>query len=138
MSTFGIIAPPLIGLDLVLLESVVIIAALRELGFQIKEEMKAIKAAHGCKTDAEIVCGSKVHPDIDIGFKKRTDGSYECVADWGALEKAGLNRDEFVRELAQKYSYIKTIDAAQKEGYHVVEETSEVDGSIRVILRRYD
>lgn len=138
MSGFAVISPPLIGLDLVLLESAVLIAALRELGFAIKQEVMAIKGAHGCKTDAEIVCGSKVHPGIDIGFKKRSDGSYECVADWDALERAGMKREEFVRELAQRYSYLKTIDAAQKEGYRVVEETNEVDGSIKVILRRYD
>ena len=137
MSSFGVIAPPLIGIDLILVEGVFLAAALNELGYIIKQELKDIRGVHGCTKSADIVCSSKVDTILDIGFRKNKDGSYECIADWDELEKAGLKREEFMRELSQKYMYLKTVDAAQKEGYQVVEEKNETDGSIRVLLRKF-
>lgn len=137
MSSFGVIAPPLIGIDIVLVEAVFLAAALNELGHVIKQELKDIRGVHGCTSKADIVCSSKVNSKLDIGFRKRKDGSYECIADWDELEKSGLKREEFMKELSQKYMYLKTVDAAQKEGYQVVEEKNETDGSIRIVLRKF-
>ncbi|MCD6118535.1 DUF1257 domain-containing protein [bacterium] len=137
MSSFAIVSQPLKGVDFVFIDGAFLIGALAELGHMIKREMKEIQGARGCTESADIVASSKVNSDIDIGFRKRADGSYECIADWLELEKAGLDREEFIKKVAQKYSYLKTIDQAKKEGYQVVEEKSEVDGSIRVKLRQY-
>lgn len=115
----------------------ILCVALQELGHAVSVQAKEIRGEKGCTESVDFVVSVAKAKGVDIGFKKLEDGTFQCVADWDALERAGVSQKAFVDEVAQKYAYLKTIDEAQKQGYRMVEEKSEVDGSIKVILRKY-
>ena len=147
MSAFAVIVAPaavVAGASAVLpvfgvmLEGAILVQALAELGFMAISDMRMVRGVHGCTEEADIVCESQVSRELDIGFRKTEEGCFECIADWDALEAEGMDRNEFISQVNQKYTYLKTLNEAQKEGYNVVEETNETDGSIRVILRKYE
>ncbi|MEP0814242.1 MAG: DUF1257 domain-containing protein [bacterium] len=123
--------------DTLLFETVFLIKALEELGCMILHEAKEIRGVAGCRENVEFAARVNSASPVDIGFRKRKDGSYEILADWMEAEKAGIEKEKFVNELTQKYAYLKAVDEAQKQGYSLVEEKNETDGSIRVVLRKY-
>ena len=123
--------------DTLLFESLFLFKALEELGCLILRETREIRAAGGCRETVEFAARISASAPVDIGFRKRKDGSYEILADWMEAEKAGVEKDKFVNELTQKYAYLKAVDEAQKQGYTLVEEKNETDGSISVVLRKY-
>ena len=129
------VALPVVG---IILEGAILAQALAELGFKAINDLKMVRGMRGCTEEADIVFESQVSGELDIGFRKTEEGHYECIADWDALEAEGMDRNEFISQVNQKYTYLKTLNEAQKEGYNVVEETTETDGSIRVILRKYE
>lgn len=132
MSTFVAVTVGTLFLDLPIL-----CAALVELGHIVHMQVKEVKDAKGCREQVDFVVQVGKAKGIDIGFKKIEDGSYQFIADWEALEKRGVSQKAFVEEVSQKYSYLKAMDEAGKQGYRLVEEKNETDGSIKVILRRY-
>lgn len=69
----------------------------------------------------------------DIGFRRSADG-YEIMADWWGL--SGINRTEFVRQLHQRYAYHAAREALTAEGFALVEEEQQQNGSLHLVLRR--
>ena len=135
----GIIQAAMSGIfviDVVFIEAAFLANALLQLGCTIREDARQMRAA-GCMNSVEFTATHPKAAGIEIGFKKLDDGSLTPIADWDKLADLGVDKKEFLDELTQKYSYLKTVDEAQKQGYTIVEEKNEVDGSIKVILRKF-
>lgn len=78
----------------------------------------------------------------EIGFLRNSDGSFDMVADWWT--KKGTGGQQLVRELndlagkvQQEYARRIVLEQTKSEGFSVVEERNEEDGSIRIIVRRW-
>lgn len=78
----------------------------------------------------------------EIGFIRNSDGSYDMVADWWT--KKGQGEEELARELQemagkvqQEYARRVVLEQTRSEGFSVMEEIQEQDGSIRIIVRRW-
>jgi len=79
-------------------------------------------------------------PDVvggyGIGFTWEQSGSYAAVADWSELKHRGIRKNEFVNRVSQLYGVQATLRTMEPQGFVVAEQTSQSDGSVRIVMRR--
>jgi hypothetical protein len=68
-----------------------------------------------------------------VGFRKR-NGVYEMVADWWGLRR--FDRSQFLRQITQRYAYNAARAKLEKQGFDLVEEETQKNGQIHMVLRR--
>lgn len=110
-----------------------IIQALEDLGYPYEDKGDAtVNGWQGRTTNAEITVAT---PDkhYNIGFVKNGE-TYELVADW--YEMRNFNRNDFVNKLTQRYAYHTTRAKLEEQGFSLVNEESEKDGRIHLVVRR--
>jgi hypothetical protein len=74
----------------------------------------------------------------DVGVVRNDDDTYDLVADWWGVETTkGVTEQEFKEKLSQRYAYHQVMSACAAQGYDVQTETSEEDGSIRLVARKW-
>lgn len=82
----------------------------------------------------------------DVGFLRNSQGSYDIVADWWGVKdtKKEFFVDDLKKQLEEvenriKRQYaLKTIEEeTRKKGFNMVEKVEEKDGSIRIVVRRW-
>lgn len=87
-----------------------------------------------------------VRRGYEIGFKQAQDGTYEVIADWWGVE--GTDRGDFSRrlerqlediqrEVRQQYALETVLEKSREQGFDVVEQQQQADGSVRVVVRRW-
>ncbi len=116
-----------------MVEKEFLLKALKDAGYAYEEgEDLQAKGYAGKKAAVEIRLKSKSFLNYDIGFKKNGN-AYECVADWYGVK--GINHQEFIRKLQQRYAYHATRAKLAEQGFDLVEETQE-GNRIHLRLRR--
>ena len=74
----------------------------------------------------------------DIGFRLNADtGSYELVTDLD-LWKQPVPVERFLAQLHQRYALRTILAASAEEGFQVNEQTNQLDGSIELVVTRWD
>ena len=109
-----------------------ILQALADLGYTVQQGPVKVKGYLGQTTEAEFKI-SLQHSGHDIGFRRGKDG-YELLADWRGI--SSLNRDDFVRQLNQRYAWHAAQEALTAEGFTLVEEEQQQNGTLHLVLRR--
>ena len=116
-----------------------LVACLTSLGFVV-ETNAVIRGTHG--EHAVDIAAMKKRGN-GIGFVRGTDGTYDMVADWWGV--AGANEQEIVQELRtqaetiqKEYARKMVLEQASRDGFELVSETNEQDGSIRIVVRRWE
>jgi hypothetical protein len=71
--------------------------------------------------------------DYDIGFQKVGD-TITLVADFWGLR---IDREAFLQQVTQRYAYITVLDQAQAQGFQVVTQETQQDGSLRLVMQRW-
>ena len=78
--------------------------------------------------------GKQVHLSVETG-SPLTMG--QTVADWWGVETTrGVDEEEFIKKLTQRYSYHKVMEEIRKKGYTLEEEVSE-DDTIQLRVRTW-
>jgi len=114
--------------------------ALEDLGYTFSRaeegQLVTVKGYQGETTDAVIsIHASKTY---DIGVKVGADGTCEFVADWWGVESTrGVEEDEFVNKLTQRYSYHKVMEEVRKQGYTLESEEVGEDETIQIRVRSW-
>ncbi len=115
-----------------------LLSSLAEMGFSVEQDAM-IRGYRGLQ-NVDIAARSR--DGNEIGFIRNSDGSYDMVADWWT--KKGPKEEELARDLQemagrvqQEYARRVVLEQTRSEGFSVVEETKEQDGSIRIIVRRW-
>ncbi|MEE2779595.1 MAG: DUF1257 domain-containing protein [Myxococcota bacterium] len=114
--------------------------ALEDLGYTYSRaeegQLVTVKGYQGETTDAVIsIHASKTY---DIGVKVGEDGTCEFVADWWGVESTrGVEEEEFVKKLTQRYSYHKVIEEVRKKGYTLESEEVGEDETIQLRVRTW-
>lgn len=104
--------------------------ALEDLGYAV--EIGWVHGYGGQRAQADLVV--KVEGSYDIGFRK--DGeSIVMVADFWGLR---VNREEFLQQVSQRYAYITILEQAEADGWQAVTEEVQQDGSIRLVMQRWE
>ncbi|NDJ54671.1 MAG: DUF1257 domain-containing protein [Chloroflexi bacterium] len=104
--------------------------ALEEMGYNV--DSGAVRGYAGMEAQADLVV--KMDGRYDIGFRKEDD-TVVMVADFWGLR---IDRDQFMNELSQRYAYMTVVEQAETGGWQKVTEEVQEDGSIRLVIQRWN
>ena len=113
-----------------------LIKALNSLGYNINQEEKFVKGYRGKFTAVDI--SMNLPGETKVGFKwDNNSNAYELVTDLD-LWKFDLPVERFISKVTQMYAYQTIISKTKEDGYHIVEEKNINDGSIELVLTKWD
>ena len=113
-----------------------LIKALNSLGYIINQEEKFIKGYKGKFTAVDI--SMNLPGDTKVGFKwDNNSNAYELVTDLD-LWKFELPVERFISKITQMYAYETIISKTKEDGYQIVEQKNQNDGSIELVLTKWD
>jgi len=113
-----------------------LIKALNSLGYIINQEEKFIKGYKGKFTAVDI--SMNLPGDTKVGFKwDNNSNAFELVNDLD-LWKFELPVERFISKVTQMYAYETIISKTKEDGYQVVEQKNQNDGSIELVLTKWD
>lgn len=117
-----------------------LLAALRDLGFSTVESQTAPSTLFGYKGDArpemaEIIIRRKYigGASNDIGFAKSADGTFQAIISGYDQRKYSQS---WLQKVQHRYAYHATKAALSNEGFSLVEEEQQQDGTLHLVLRR--
>ena len=113
-----------------------LIKALDNLGFTINQEEKFVKGYRGKFTAVDI--SINIPGDTKVGFKwDHKSNTYELVTDLD-LWKFEIPVERFISKVTQMYAYQTIISKTKEDGYQIVEQKNKNDGSIELVLTKWD
>ena len=113
-----------------------LIKALNNLGYIINQEEKFVKGYRGKYTAVDI--SMNLPGDTKVGFKwDNNSNAYELVTDLD-LWKFELPVERFISKVTQMYAYETIISKTKEDGYQIVEQKNQNDGSIELVLTKWD
>ena len=113
-----------------------LIKALNNLGYIINQEEKFVKGYKGKFTAVDI--SMDLPGDTKVGFKwNNNSNAYELVTDLD-LWKFELPVERFISKVTQMYAYETIISKTKQDGYQIVEQKNQNDGSIELVLTKWD
>jgi len=113
-----------------------LIKALNNLGYIINQEEKFVKGYKGKFTAVDI--SMNLPGDTKVGFKwDNNSNAYELVTDLD-LWKFDLPVERFISKVTQMYAYETIISKTKEDGYQIVEQKNQDDGSIELVLTKWD
>ena len=117
-------------------ESEPLILALNNLGYTINQEEKFVKGNKGKFTAVDI--SMNLPGDTKVGFKwDNNSNAYELVTDLD-LWKFEIPVERFISKVTQMYAYHTIISKTNEDGYKIVEQKNQNDGSIELVLTKWD
>ena len=76
--------------------------------------------------------------DTKVGFKwDKNSNVYELVTDLD-LWKFNLPVERFISKITQMYAYHTIISKTEEDGYQIVEQKNQNDGSIELVLTKWE
>jgi hypothetical protein len=113
-----------------------LIEALKSLGYPIIKEEKFVKGYRGKFTAVDI--SMNLPGETKVGFKwDNNSNSYELVTDLD-LWKFEIPVERFISKVTQMYAYNTIISKTKEDGYQIVEQKNKNDGSIELVLTKWD
>ena len=113
-----------------------LIKALNNLGYTINQEEKFVKGYKGKFTAVDI--SMNLPDDTKVGFKwDNNSNAYELVTDLD-LWKFELPVERFISKVTQMYAYETIISKTKEDGYQIVDQKNQNDGSIELVLSKWD
>ena len=113
-----------------------LIKALNQLGYIINQEQKFVKGFKGQFTAVDI--SMDLPSNTKVGFKwNNSSNAYELVTDLD-LWKFDLPVERFISKVTQMYAYNTIISKTEEDGYQVVDQKNKNDGSIELVLTKWE
>ena len=113
-----------------------LIKALNQLGYEINQEKKFVKGYKGQFTAVDI--SMDLPGNTKVGFKwDKNSNAYELVTDLD-LWKFDLPVERFLSKITQMYAYNTIISKTEEDGYQIVEQKNQNDGSIELVLTKWE
>ena len=113
-----------------------LIKALKNLGYTLNQEEKFIKGYRGKFTAVDI--SMNLPGETKVGFKwDNNSNAYELVTDLD-LWKFEIPVERFISKVTQMYAYNTIISKTNEDGYQIVEQKNKQDGSIELVLTKWD
>jgi len=114
-----------------------LIQALRDLGYIPQEGENLVRGYRGQTVKAEMSV-KMPNGSGDIGFRwNKSTKAYELVTDLD-LWKQSVPVDRFLSQLTQRYALNTVLSATSQEGFEIAEQKNNVDGSIELVVTRWD
>ena len=113
-----------------------LVAALRDLGHHPSDGEQPVRGYRGQTVLADLAVASP--EGSELGFRwNPTSGSYELVTDLD-LWKQPIPVERFLAKLTQQYALRSILAASLEEGFQVTEQRQATDGSIELVVSRWD
>ncbi|KGG13506.1 DUF1257 domain-containing protein [Prochlorococcus sp. MIT 0601] len=113
-----------------------LLQALHNLGYVPQEGEQLVRGYRGQTVKAQM--SIQMPHGGDIGFRwNETSKAYELVTDLD-LWKQQIPVDRFLAKLTQQYALTTVLTATAEEGFEVAETKNNVDGSIEIVVTRWD
>jgi hypothetical protein len=106
--------------------------SLKDMNYNFVEGSVSASGYGGRQTQVDLKI--TVSRGYDIGLRKSATGEIDIVADWYGLKK--INRNKFLQNLTQRYSYHKTVDEVKKKGFSITNETITENNEIKLTVVR--
>jgi Protein of unknown function (DUF1257) len=110
-------------------------AALTDLGIDWKTGPQAVRGYQGDTRTAAVVIEQA--NGYDIGFSSNGNNEYELIADLQFWQQ-NWSVDRFLSQVTQRYAYHTVVTEATKQGFQVTEECDRQDGSIKLVVQRWN
>ena len=112
-----------------------LLAALRDLGQEPSAGEQPVRGYRGQTVTADLCCPQS--EGGDIGFRWNSAGQhYELVTDLD-LWKQSVPVERFLAQLTQRYALQSILRSSAEEGYQVAEQRQQADGSIELVVTRW-
>ncbi len=113
-----------------------LLEALLQLGYVPQEGEQFVRGYRGQTVKAELAI--KMPKGGDIGFRLNEESNtYELVTDLD-LWKQDIPVSRFLSKLTQQYALTTVLSASAEEGFQVAERKNHNDGSIELVVTRWD
>ena len=110
--------------------------ALEDLGYAPGENQQTVRGYKGQTVDAELAVA--VDGGADFGFRwNESNHAYEFVTDLD-LWRQPVPVERFLSRLTQRYALRSVLEATRQEGFDVTEQRDCQDGSIELVVTRWD
>ncbi len=113
-----------------------LLQALLDLGYVPQEGERLVRGYKGQTVKAELSVSMEKGGDWGFRWNPSSD-SYELVTDLD-LWSQPVPVERFLAQLTQRYALNTVLSATAKEGFEVSEQTKNVDGSIELVVTRWD
>ena len=116
-----------------------LIDALRDLGHSPSEGERPVRGYRGQTVVADLTIAAADDASAsDLGFRwNSATGSYELVTDLD-LWRRPVPVERFLAQLTQRYALRSILAASAEEGFQVSEQRQAADGSIELVVTRWD
>ena len=112
-----------------------LLAALRDLGQEPSASEQPVRGYRGQTVTADLCCPQS--EGGDIGFRwNSAEQHYELVTDLD-LWKQSVPVERFLAQLTQRYALQSILRSSAEEGYQVAEQRQQADGSIELVVTRW-
>jgi len=112
-----------------------LLAALRDLGQEPSAGQQPVRGYRGQTVTADLCCPQS--EGGDIGFRwNSAEQHYELVTDLD-LWKQSVPVERFLAQLTQRYALQSILRSSAEEGYQVAEQRQQADGSIELVVTRW-
>ena len=110
--------------------------ALIDLGYVPNEGGNLVRGYRGQTVKAEMTV--QMSQGSEIGFRWNEGAkSYELVTDLD-LWKQSIPVERFLAQVTQRYALNTVLDSTAQEGFQVSQQKQNVDGSIELVVTRWD
>ena len=115
-----------------------LIQCLQDLGYTVETDT-TIKGHEG---QHQVDIAVKKTRGYGIGFVRNSEGSYDMVADWWGVSGSGQKKiagelKEQAGMIQKEYAKKMVLEQTVRDGFEVVSETEEQDGTVRIVVRRW-
>ena len=110
--------------------------ALQDLGYIPEQGERPVRGYRGQTTQAELAVVMQEGGDLGFRWNASSD-SYELVTDLD-LWKQTIPVERFLAKLTQRYALNTVLAATSEEGFQVSEQSNQQDGSIELVVTRWD
>ena len=113
-----------------------LVEALTDLGYPPAPEAREVRGYRGQTVLADLAIPQP--QGGDIGFRwNEASGAYELVTDLD-LWKQPIPVERFLARLSQRYALRTILAATAEEGFQVSTQSEQLDGSIELVVTRWD
>ena len=113
-----------------------LVQALKDMGYPPEQGVRPVRGYQGQTVTADLAVTMQVGGDLGFRWNAQS-GAYELVTDLD-LWKQQIPIERFLAKLTQRYALNTVLAATANEGFQVAEQTQAQDGSIELVVTRWD
>ena len=113
-----------------------LVQALNDMGYAPEQGQRSVRGYRGQTVTTDLAVA--MQDGGDLGFRWNAEsGAYELVTDLD-LWKQTIPVERFLAKLTQRYAFNTVLAASSREGFEIAEQSTAQDGSIELVVTRWD